>query len=387
MLEIIEGICQFPQRGACTESERKASQFVFDVMEQKGMKPGFVDFETWPDFYKVYAGHMFLAAFVAIFIDSPMLLVITTSLLMVSWYGDLTFKWYWLRRLFRKGQSRHVIGSLGPDDAKRTIILTGHHDAGQTSSVIFEPEGLRRQIRFWKEHFGIAFPQYLFLMGAFGLILLAGFIRLGGNDSGLESVLLAVGSIILLIAGGVHLTMWGKGFAGGASDNASGVAAAIETAMRLKTRMPKDTRIVVVSFGAEETMVTGSALMVKSMFADYDRENTYVINLDGVGGGDIRFVTGEGLLQVFHYDAELITAARKVARLKGFESFRPYVIRAGGTDALPFKHAGFKAIMLLGLDEDDVPPNYHWHTDTPENIDPKSLERAVQITEMMVRGL
>ena len=61
MLEIIRGICSFPQRGSCTESERQASQFVFDVMDAEGFQPRFFDFEVQPDFYKVYAAHLLLA--------------------------------------------------------------------------------------------------------------------------------------------------------------------------------------------------------------------------------------------------------------------------------------------------------------------------------------
>lgn len=388
MMDIIRGIYAFPQRGACTESERNASAFVFEVMEKEGFAPRFHDFTTHPDFHVAYALHFVLVVIFGWTATSyPVLSVAGLAFVMLSFYGDATIRWYWLRRLTRKGSSRHVIGRFGPEDAKRTIILSGHHDAGQTSRYIFEPTKLKAQQRFWKRNLGGSMPQYWLIYGGMALVCLAVVLRLLGHTCVFTQGSLFVGDAICLISAVMHMTMWRQGFAGGANDNASGVAAAIETARRLKDKLPPDTKLVILSFGAEETMVTGSGLTVRSLFRGADRENTYVINLDGVGGGDIRYGTGEGLLNLVRYDPELVAAARKVARIPGFESFKPYTIRAGASDAMPFLNAGLKAISLIGLDEDDYPPNYHWHTDTPENIDEGSLERAVAVTLAMIRRL
>lgn len=387
MMDIIKGICQFPQRGAGTESEKEASQFVYDVMEKEGMAPRFEEFETWPDFYKAYALYIVLAVFFAYTANwFPLFSLVAIIFLAVGLYGDMTTKWYWLRRFFAKKPSRHVIGSFGPKDAKKTFLFSGHHDAGQTG-FIFNPKSVKRQIRFFNEHFNSPMPQYFPLAFAFIVLALSALVRWGNGNGSVPDVLFMIGMVICIIAAILHLSMWGKGFAGGASDNASGVATAIESARRLKKELGPDTRIIVVSFGAEESIMSGSGLMVRKLFADVDRENFYVINFEGSGGGHMRYCTGEGFINLFRYDPEMITAARKVRKLEGLESFKPYEIRSGGTDALPFVHAGIKAITLLGLDEDDYPPHYHWHSDTPENINEETLEEAARIGVEMFRQL
>lgn len=387
MLEIIKGICQFPQRGAGTESEKEASQFVYEVMEKEGMSPRFVEFEMWPDFYKAYALYIVLAGFFGLLTYChPLVSLIGIVFLSIGIYGDMTTKWYWLRRLFTRLPSRHVIGSYGPENAKKTFLFAGHHDAGQTG-YIFNPDSVKNQIRFFKKHFNSPMPQYFPLAFAFICLVLSALIRMGNGNGALPDVLLIIGLIICGIATVLHLSMWGKGFAGGASDNASGVATAIETARRLKDNLPPDTRIIVVSFGAEESIMTGSGLMVPKIFADVDRDNFYVINFEGAGGGHMRYCTGEGFLNFFSYDPELITAARKTGKALELETFKPYEIRSGGTDALAFVHLGIKAITLLGLDEDDYPPHYHWPSDTPENINEETLEEATSIAVDMFKQL
>ncbi len=388
MLDIIRGIYAHPQRGACTESERAASAFVYDVMEKEGFAPGFHDFTVRPDFHVAYALHFVLAiGFGLLARCCPILSIGGLVFVMLSFYGDATLRWYWLRRLTRKGTSRHVIGRVGPENAKRTIILSGHHDAGQTSKWIFEPAKLKAQQRFWKQKLGTPMPQYVLIFGGMSLVLLSAVLRALGHTCVFTRGFELAGYVVCAIAAFGHMTMWRKGFAGGANDNASGVAASIEIARRLRDNLPPDTKLVVLSFGSEETMVMGSGTTVKTIFAGVDRERTYAINLDGVGGGDIRYCLGEGLLCVYPFDPELVAAARHVARRPGFERFIPYTIRSGASDALPFVHAGIKAISLIGLDEDDYPPNYHWHTDTPENIDEGSLDLAVRATIEMIRRL
>ncbi|MCL4235606.1 MAG: M20/M25/M40 family metallo-hydrolase, partial [Deltaproteobacteria bacterium] len=322
MMDTIRGITANPQRGACTESERAASAFVYDVMEKEGFAPRFHDFTVHPDFHVAYALHFVLAiAFALVARCCPVLSIAGLVFVMLSFYGDATLRWYWLRRLTRKGSSRHVIGRVGPETAKRTIILSGHHDAGQTSKWIFEPTKLKAQQRFWKQKLGTPMPQYLLIVGGMGLLLLSAVLRALGHACVFTRGFEIAGVIVCAIAAFGHMTMYKKGFGGGASDNASGVASVIEIARRLRDNLPPDTKLVLVSFGAEETMVMGSGTTVKRLFAGENREHTYAINLDGVGGGDIRYCLGEGLLGVYAFDPELVAAAKYVARKPGFERF------------------------------------------------------------------
>jgi hypothetical protein len=51
------------------------------------------------------------------------------------------------------------------------------------------------------------------------------------------------------------------------------------------------------------------------------------------------------------------------------------------TDGLIALRAGYRACLLGGVDETKFPANYHWPTDTPDNLTWDSIERAVATCE------
>jgi hypothetical protein len=48
---------------------------------------------------------------------------------------------------------------------------------------------------------------------------------------------------------------------------------------------------------------------------------------------------------------------------------------------------GFKAISILGFNENNFVPNYHTLQDTPENMDIRVTERACDLAMRMIREL
>ena len=55
-------------------------------------------------------------------------------------------------------------------------------------------------------------------------------------------------------------------------------------------------------------------------------------------------------------------------------------------DVTPVLARGGRGITLVAGD-DGVIPNYHWPTDTPENLDPDSLVRALEVARRMVAAV
>jgi Peptidase family M28 len=55
------------------------------------------------------------------------------------------------------------------------------------------------------------------------------------------------------------------------------------------------------------------------------------------------------------------------------------------TDALIALRAGYRTCTLGGVDETKFPLNYHWPTDTPDNLVWESVERALAVCEAYVR--
>ncbi len=56
------------------------------------------------------------------------------------------------------------------------------------------------------------------------------------------------------------------------------------------------------------------------------------------------------------------------------------------TDALIALRRGYRAVTLASIDANKFPANYHWPTDTPENLDWGTIERAFAVADRFVRG-
>jgi Iap family predicted aminopeptidase len=55
------------------------------------------------------------------------------------------------------------------------------------------------------------------------------------------------------------------------------------------------------------------------------------------------------------------------------------------SDALIAMRRGYPAAMLASVDSTKFPSNYHWPSDTPENLDWSTIERAFAVTDRFLR--
>jgi hypothetical protein len=56
------------------------------------------------------------------------------------------------------------------------------------------------------------------------------------------------------------------------------------------------------------------------------------------------------------------------------------------TDGLIALRGGYPTCTLGGVDETKFPSNYHWPSDTPDNLNWESVEQAVAVCDAYVRG-
>ena len=57
------------------------------------------------------------------------------------------------------------------------------------------------------------------------------------------------------------------------------------------------------------------------------------------------------------------------------------------TDGCVPRSHGFPTVTLVSVDERKLVPNYHLYSDTPENVDYRSVAGAVHLTEAVARRL
>jgi Zn-dependent M28 family amino/carboxypeptidase len=161
------------------------------------------------------------------------------------------------------------------------------------------------------------------------------------------------------------------------------VATLLEVARSLAERPVSGLRVLLVSTGAEESMMEG-------MRAFADRHlgagSTQVLCVDAVGSSHLVLVEAEGMLEVFPYDRALKDLVAECAAEAGIELIRGFTMRLG-TDGYIALRRGVPAACLMSLNDNGLGSNYHWPTDTPDRVEYGTVEDAVRLCERVVRAL
>jgi Zn-dependent M28 family amino/carboxypeptidase len=221
------------------------------------------------------------------------------------------------------------------------------------------------------------------MLSVFGIPVL---ILLGGEDhfwSGtfyflrmLATVWLALAFLLLL-----HREVYGRNVYG-ANDNASGTGVMLSVAETLAKQPLENTEVWIVATGCEEAGLVG-------MLAFLDRhghelQDALIINLDNIGAGELKYITGEGMISAYPADPELLMLAAEVVRETPSLSLTPHEYRTLPTDAYAALVRGYRAMSIMAFDEEGVIPNWHWETDVISNLDENNLEKAERFVEKLL---
>jgi hypothetical protein len=162
----------------------------------------------------------------------------------------------------------------------------------------------------------------------------------------------------------------------GASDNASGCGVVAQLATELAENPLRHTEVHVLITGCEEVGLLGAQAYLRS---HPDRATgTLFINFDTLGGDvPLTYILREGAPPARRASTRLIRLLDAIAARRPDLRLQP----APGTPGLPtdvtaaLAH-GHEGITLLAQGEEI--PNYHWPTDTFDNLDPSGVARALE---------
>jgi hypothetical protein len=149
-------------------------------------------------------------------------------------------------------------------------------------------------------------------------------------------------------------------------------------------RALSDKEVWFVATGAEEAGTWGMRAFLDAYGPDL--KGALIINLDNLGTGVLHMVTEEGMARRYRSDRRLVSAGKRVSRENDLPvRARPY--NGLSTDATPALARGYRAMSIMAFDANGRLPNWHWHTDTEENVDPANLELAERFVTETVRSL
>ena len=275
----------------------------------------------------------------------------------------------------------NVVAEAGDPTAQRTLVLLAHHDAAPTGRIFDE----RAQSAFGERFPGVleridtSLPLWWPVLVSPALVA-AGAVRRrrGLVGAGLAGCALAAAAFADIARSPV---------VPGANDNLSAVAALVALAERLRVRPVEGLRVLIVSCGAEEVLQGGIHGFAARWFPRLDRERTWVLNLDTVGSPELILLEGEGPLVMEDYcDRRFRDLVCRAAERASFPIRRGMRSRAS-TDAVIPSRAGYPTATLASMDRYKALSNYHQPSDTPENLDYRTVARAVEVSEAVAREL
>jgi acetylornithine deacetylase/succinyl-diaminopimelate desuccinylase-like protein len=295
-------------------------------------------------------------------------------------YDDVGGGRLWFRRrALPHRPTWNVVAEAGDPDAERTVVFVSHHDAAHTG-LVFHPALPRLAMEHAPKLHASANQSLPIVYGLFlGPLLLALWGLTGGR------ILRGVGSFFAAGATAAMADIGARPVVPGANDNLSAVAVVVALAHALRERPPEGVRVILLSTGSEEGFMEGMQAFGRRHFSSLPRAATEFVCVECVGSPQLCVVEGEGMLRMRHYDERSREALAAAGAAAGIE-LRRGLRTVAATDGLISLRAGYPTCTLGGVDETKFPANYHWPTDTPDNLRWESIEGAVAVCEAYLRG-
>jgi len=159
----------------------------------------------------------------------------------------------------------------------------------------------------------------------------------------------------------------------------------VALARSLAERPTPGVRVLLLSTGSEESFMEGMQGFIRRHRAELDPARTTVLCLECVGSPILTLVEAEGMLLMRPYSEAARERLADAATAAGVELVRG-LRTVGATDALVALRRGYPAATLASIDSTKFPSNYHWPSDTPENLDWETIARAFLVADRFLRA-
>jgi len=381
--EVVEG---YPGRLTGTEACHKAGRRIKEEFE-KFCDPGSVKIEeitTHPLSFLKYIPGM-----VVLYFACMLLLYFVPGLAWVSFaglalglfvfYGQFLVYWHLLDPLFPKAKGYNVYGSIEPSgEVRQQVIVSAHHDAAYVFQI------LDRLPKLYSPLLG---GGVLLLVIALLVSLVAGILFCFG-------IMLPQWVALVLIILGIFempfLFFTTNQVAPGAGDNmiavaiAAGIGRLFGDARKSGNNPLKHTRLIILSFDAEECGLRGARAWIKRHLEELKKTKTYALNMDTIYKlKSLNFFDAD-LNSTVKLSKEMAQQCVDIAGELGYNAFISRMSPGGGsTDAAAYGEAGIEATNLCAMSfmVKDYDQNwvYHTHNDFSKYIEPEAVEASLKV--------
>ena len=367
------------ERPSASEGERRAAEWLAGELREAGCRTVRVEEERAHGGYWWPLGLLNAASALAALLGRRLALPVG-ALAAAAVYDDVSGGRLWFRRRALPHRSTwNVVAESGDPDGARTVVFIAHHDAAH-SGLVFHPALPRKGMELMPRVHERANQSVPIIFGVFlGPLLLALWGLLGRRS------LKRAGMFFSLGASACMADIGSSDVVPGANDNLSAVAVLVALAHELAERPPEGVRVILLSTGSEESFMEGMQAFGRRHFPRLPRESTEFVCLECVGSPQLCVVEGEGMLRMRTYPESSREALARAGAAAGVE-LRRGLRTVAATDSLIALNAGYATCTLGGVDETKFPSNYHWPSDTPDNLDWSSVEGALAICDQYVRA-
>ncbi len=294
-------------------------------------------------------------------------------------WDDLGHGRRWFRRaVLPRRPTWNVVAETGDPDAVRTVALVAHHDAAH-SGLVFHPALGRIGPRLTPRAHARASHTLPILYGVWlGPVMVALGALLGQRRLLSAGAALAAGATVAMTDIGARAVV------PGANDNLSAVAILLAIADALERDPVPGTRVLLISTGSEESFSEGMQAFGERHFADLAPQATEFLCLECLGGSTLVVLEGEGMLKMRDYPERMREKLAAAARAAGVPIARG-LRTVAATDAIIALRAGYPVVTLASVEETKLPLNYHWPTDTPDNLHWETIEAAAATCDSFIR--
>jgi Peptidase family M28 len=262
---------EFGPRPPGSDAERRAAQHLCHRLEELGRDAHLEGFSVWPQWATGYAINAVLAivgGVLAVYAAALGTAIVLIALILT--FLDLAGIAPTTRRLLGRRASQNVV-SFGEREKPGALVLVAHYDSGPT--------------RDWPLR-----PMFIAML----VLLLTCVARVAGMSGVALTIVQFLATVALIVYVALMLDIALSPTGEGESDNASGVGVVLRLAERLTDLNYFGVHVIFT--GSQKATAQGMRSFLQTHRKQFAPNDTIVINIDRVGGGDLRETKKEGPL-------------------------------------------------------------------------------------------